>query len=107
MKNTERQGVDEVVLEAPVLLEAGWTPLVHEVWVTVAPEATVLKRIRQRTGLSEQQARERIRAQLSNEERIKHADVVIDTDCSLDELKSRVLGVWIKNKTRFASFDVP
>jgi dephospho-CoA kinase len=67
----------------------------------------VLRRIRERTGLSEKEALARINAQLPGEERIKHADVVIDTDCSLDELKNRVLALWMRNKTRFASFDVP
>jgi dephospho-CoA kinase len=100
LEEYSHQGVDEVVLEAPLLIEAGWTSLVHEVWVTVSPEATVLKRIRERTGLSESEARARIQAQLSNEERIKYADVVIDTDCSLDELKNRVLGVWMRSKIR-------
>ena len=107
LEEYRRQGVDEVVLEAPLMLEVGKSSQVNEVWVTAAPEATVLRRIRERTGLSETEARARIRAQLSNEERIKHADVVIDTDCSLDELKNRVLALWMKNKTRFASFDVP
>ena len=107
LEEYERQGVDEVVLEAPLLIEADWTPLVHEVWVTVAPEATVLRRIKEKNGLPEQETRKRIHAQLSNEDRTKHAHVVIDTDCSLDELKNRVLGVWMRNKTRFASFDLP
>jgi dephospho-CoA kinase len=104
LEEYRRQGVDEVVLEAAVILEAGRASQVDELWVTVAPEATAIKRIRERTGLSEQEARARIQAQLSNEERIKHADVVIDTDCSLDELKNRVLGVWMRNKIRFSSF---
>jgi dephospho-CoA kinase len=91
-----RKGVKVVVLEAPILLEAGRTSQVDEIWVAVAPEATVLKRLAEKTELSEQEARARIRAQLSNEERIKHADVVIDTDCSLDELKARVAVLWHK-----------
>ena len=106
LEEYRRQGVNEVVLEAPLLLEAEWNSLVNEVWVTVASEATVLKRLLERTGLSEQEARARILAQLSNEERIKHADVVIDTDCSLEELKSKLLGLWVRNKTRFSSFDL-
>ncbi len=104
LEKYRQQGADEVVLEVPLLIEAGWNSLVNEVWVTVASEATVLNRIRERTGLSEQEARARINAQLSNEERIKHADVVIETDCSLDELKAKVLGLWVNHKTRFSSF---
>ena len=107
LEEYRRQGVDEVVLEAAVILEAGRASQVNELWITVAPEATVLKRIMERTGISEQEARARIQSQLSNEERIKQANVVIDTDCSLDELKNRVLQVWMRNKTKFASFDAP
>ena len=94
IEECRRQGVDVVVLEAAVILEAGRDLQVDELWVTVAPEATVLRRISQRGGLTEREARARIRSQLSNEERTRRADVVIDTDCSLDKLKSRVAAEW-------------
>ena len=94
LEEYRKQGAGVVVLEAPLLLEAGWTSLVDEVWVTIASEATVLKRLGERTGLSEQESLARIRSQLPSEERIKHADVVIDTDCSLDELETRVKNLW-------------
>ena len=82
------------MVEAPLLIEAGWTPLVDELWVTVAAESTVLRRLQERVGLSESESLARIHSQLSSGERIRHADVVIDTDCSLDELKSRVRELW-------------
>ena len=96
LEEYRRQGVGVVVLEAPLLLEAGWTPLVDEVWVTVAPKSTMLKRLQERTGMTEQESLARIRTQMSDEERVKHADVVINTDCSLDELKARVSSLWQK-----------
>jgi len=89
-------GAAVVVLEAAVLIEAGWTDLVDMVWVTVAPEDVVLKRLHDRGGLSEDQARARIRSQISSEERSKHADEVIDTDCQLSEVKDRVEELWEK-----------
>jgi dephospho-CoA kinase len=89
-----RQGVKVVVLEAAILLEAGWTPLVDEVWLTVASEPTVIRRARERTGLPEEQIRSRIRSQLSNEERKKQASVVISNDGSLDELRAKVVELW-------------
>ena len=89
-----QQGVGVVVLDAPLLIEAGWTSLVDEVWVTTAPEATVLKRLRERMGLSEQESMARINSQSPSEERVKHADIVIDTDCELDELKAKVTELW-------------
>jgi len=89
-----QQGVKVVILEAPLLIEAGWTSLVDEVWVTVASEATVLRRLQEQKGLSRQQSLARIHSQLSSEERVRRADVVIDTDCNLDELKARVGELW-------------
>ncbi len=94
LEEYRRQGVSVVVLEAPLLIEAGWSSLVDEVWVTVAPESTVLRRLKERAGLSEQQSLARIHAQLPSEERVKHADVVIDNDCSLNELRVKVKRLW-------------
>jgi dephospho-CoA kinase len=94
LEEYHRQRTRVVVLEAPLLLEASWTPLVDEVWVTTAPKATVLKRLEERIGMSQVESLTRIRSQLSSGERVKHADVVINTDCDLDELKSRVKELW-------------
>ena len=88
------QGVGAVVIEAPLLIEAGWASLVDQVWVTTAPRAAILKRL-EGIGLSRNEVMARIRYQLSDGERVKHADAVIDTDCRLDELKSRVRELWV------------
>ncbi|MFC1981882.1 dephospho-CoA kinase [Chloroflexota bacterium] len=92
----QRQRVDVVVLEAAILIEANWTPLVDEVWVTVAPEATVVERVKKQRGLAEEQILTRIRSQLSTEERTSHADTVINNDNDLDELKTKVKTLWEK-----------
>ena len=89
-----RQGVKVVVMEAAILLEAKWTPLVDEVWVTVASESAVVERAKERTGLPEEQILARIRSQLSVEERTKHADVVIRNDGLQEELKTKVKELW-------------
>jgi dephospho-CoA kinase len=103
IEECRRQGVKVVVLEAPLLIDvpllmkAGKPSLldeVDEVWVTVAPESTVLRRLKEKFGLSEPESLARIRSQLSSEERIRHADVVINTDCSLGELKQKVSELW-------------
>ena len=51
-------------------------------------------RLKERTGLSEAETLARIRSQLSAGERIKHADVVISNDGSLDELRTKVAELW-------------
>ncbi len=94
LEEYRRRGIGVVVLEAPLLIEAGWTSLVDEIWVTVASEATVLQRLQERTGLSEPESLSRIRSQLSFVERVRYADITIDTDGELDELRARVEKLW-------------
>ena len=94
-----RQGVDVVVLEAAILLETNWASLVDEVWVTVTPEVMVLDRVKKQRGLAEEETLARIRSQLSSEERVKHADVVINNDGDLDEVKAKVRELWKKLHT--------
>jgi phosphopantetheine adenylyltransferase/dephospho-CoA kinase len=67
-----------VVLEAAVLFEAGWEPLVDEVWVAVVDRALAVQRAVARGGLSAAQVEQRIDAQLSNDERRRRAHVVLD-----------------------------
>ena len=93
LEEYRRQGIKAVVIEVPLLIEAGWASMVDEVWVTVASEATVLERLR-KAGLTEEQAQARIRSQPPPEERLNHADVVINNDGSLEELRDRVREMW-------------
>ncbi len=99
LERYQEQGVGVTVLEAPLLLEANWTSLVGEIWVTVASESTVLRRLQEKTGLSKSESLARLRSQMSNEERVKHADVIIDTDCDLDELRRKVKELWCRLHT--------
>jgi phosphopantetheine adenylyltransferase/dephospho-CoA kinase len=67
-----------VVLEAAVLFEAGWEPLVDEVWATVVERAVAVQRAALRGGLTPAQVEARLDAQLTNDERKKRAHVVLD-----------------------------
>lgn len=89
----EGEGAKVTVLEAAILIEAGWKYLVDEVWIAIAPRETVIER-EVSLGLGEADIEARLSSQLSNEERIRHADVVIDTYCTLDELKAKVNWLW-------------
>lgn len=95
-----RQGVKAVVFEAAALLEAGRNRQFDEIWVIVAPEDTVPQRLSGRQGLSEADVKARIRSQITNEERIKQADVVITNDGTLDELREKVKTEWKKLQER-------
>ncbi|MER3420906.1 MAG: dephospho-CoA kinase [Chloroflexota bacterium] len=90
------QGTPVAVIEAAVLIEAGWTDLVDEVWVVQVPEDVALQRLVARNNLSEADARARIRAQLSNAERAAHADVIIDNSGTVEEARAQVERAWTK-----------
>lgn len=88
------QGSRAVVLEAALLIEAQWTPLVDEVWVTVSPEAQVIARLQEHRNMDADSARIRINSQMSQSERTKHAHAVIENSGSLEELAECVHNLW-------------
>ena len=88
------EGVPVVVLEAAVLIEAGWIPIVDQVWLVLVSPEVARERIMSRNGLTAEQADARISAQLTNAERQKYAQVVIDNGGTLAELRERVDGEW-------------
>uniref|UniRef100_A0A915DEN5 Cytidyltransferase-like domain-containing protein n=1 Tax=Ditylenchus dipsaci TaxID=166011 RepID=A0A915DEN5_9BILA len=72
------------VLDAAVLLEAGWDSFVHQVWTTFVPREEAVKRVCGRDNLTTQQAESRVDSQLTNEQRIAKSNVVL---CSLWDYK--------------------
>ena len=95
-------GTGVAVLEAAVLIEAEWQDLVDEVWVvSVAPEAA-RDRLMARNDMSAEDADARIASQISNQERLAHADVVIETDCPIEEVRGRVEAAWNELNARIA-----
>lgn len=99
----EAAGNSLVVLEAAVLFEAGWEDLVHEVWVVVVEPDLAVQRLASRNGLDEAAARARIDSQLSNDERIARADVVITNNGTLDELQSNIEQAWDQLQQRLST----
>ncbi|MGI2336609.1 MAG: dephospho-CoA kinase [Dehalogenimonas sp.] len=87
-------GYKLAVIEAPLLIEAGWAAESDVIWLTVAPADVVLKRLVDKMGYTEAEAKSRIASQISNEERRQYAAEVIDTDTTLEELKIRVERLW-------------
>ena len=93
------KGTEVMVVEAAVLLEAKWDPLTDEVWVTVSPEASVIERLKESKGLTAEQAKDRINSQMSTEERIKRASVVIQNDAGPEQLRDNVIEAWNRRVT--------
>ena len=95
LAEAEREGATIVVLEAALLIDAGWDDLTDEVWVTVVDAETAAARASERSGIPVEQVLERIqKAQMASEERIKRSDVVIDASGTLDDTRRCVLEAW-------------
>ncbi len=89
-----QSGVSAAVVEVPVLFEAGWEDMFDEVWVVAAPEETAVSRAVGSRGIDEESIRSRMRAQMSNEDRLSRADAAIDNSRSLDDLRASVTAAW-------------
>ena len=88
------QGVKVVVVEAALLFEAGWDALVEEVWVTDTSEDIVVGRLKERNGLSEEEAKKRINSQMDRAERIERSDFVIDNSSDMAGLEIAIKELW-------------
>ncbi|MFD4257383.1 dephospho-CoA kinase [Streptomyces sp. NPDC058534] len=83
-----------VVHDVPLLTENGLAPLYDVVVVVDADPGTQLDRLVRLRGMTEPDARARMAAQATREQRRDIADVIIDNDVPLDELRRRVAEVW-------------
>jgi dephospho-CoA kinase len=83
-----------VIVEAAILIEANWQPICDEIWLVRASRQAVIDRIERQRGLKPAETEARIRAQLSDDERARHASLVIDNDGSLDELREKLNRIW-------------
>lgn len=88
-----KEGTGVLVIEAALLIEAGWQDLVQDIWVTQAPLKIRLERLEAR-GFSQETALERIRQQADDNKRREFAHVIIDTDTDLDSLKRNVTLIY-------------
>lgn len=83
-----------VVLEAAVLIEAGWHDLGDAVWVVTAPPEVAIARASARDGIEPAAVQARIDSQISNEERLTYADQVFENTGALDQLIEQVESRW-------------
>jgi dephospho-CoA kinase len=86
-----------VVIEAIKLIESSLLSQCDVLWVTDAPLETRLARLILFREMSEEDARSRIHAQPSQDEKIRQADVVINNDGTLEDLLLQVKHAWETN----------
>jgi dephospho-CoA kinase len=94
IENWRSKSTKVVVLEAALLIEAGWQTLVDQVWITIAPEPVIVSRLKKQRQLNKEQVLVRLRTQMPQESKVKWADVIIDTDCSLSDLEGKITRLW-------------
>ncbi|WP_169978283.1 dephospho-CoA kinase [Microbispora sp. H10836] len=92
----QREAPDDavVVYDVPLLAENNLAPLYDVVVVVDTPDEVRLDRLRRFRAMPEADARARIAAQASREDRLRIADIVIGNEGSLEELDAQVDKVW-------------
>ena len=83
-------GIMLVVMEVPLLFEAGWESLFDEIWAIYATPAVQLWRLMNRDKLTEEQALKRIAAQMSAEEICSRADIAIKSTNKSKSVRRKV-----------------
>jgi dephospho-CoA kinase len=86
-------GTEVLVIEAAVLVEAGWRELVDEVWLVRSSFETAKGRLIEHRGLTAEDAESRI-ASRNLDALVAAADVVIDNDGDLAQLEAQVDAAW-------------
>jgi dephospho-CoA kinase len=97
-----RAGGDDLVLVHDVALLAEWgrAKEFDLVIVVDVPAETQLERLTGPRGMAPDQARARIAAQATREQRLAVADIVIDNSGSREDLDRRVTEVWAELRAR-------
>ena len=81
------QQSDIVFVESAILYESGLNEMVDDVWCVVTEEEERIRRVMKRNGFTREEVVARINSQISDEERIKKANHVIDNSGRVSLIK--------------------
>jgi phosphopantetheine adenylyltransferase / dephospho-CoA kinase len=90
----EKDGKQIVILEAAVLLQAGWEMECHEIWSCIIPKDVAVERIMERNNLTEGEARARIAAQAKNSFVVANSNVVFSSLWSYEYSQVQAERAW-------------
>ena len=82
----EEGDTETVIFDAPLLYEFGLEKYCDETWLVSVPLEERIKRVTLRDGADPEDVKARIRNQMSQEEKEKRADVIIDNSGDHDNL---------------------
>lgn len=87
--NYKKQNKKIVILDAALLVESDYLNFVDKLLVVTCNEDIQIKRIKNRDNCSTEEALSRIRSQMSQEDKVKYADYIIDNSGTIDELRKK------------------
>lgn len=90
LEQFDADGHPYAVLASPLLLETDQHLLVNKVILVDVPESVQIERTMQRDDVEEAQVRQILAAQMTRDERLSHADFVLDNSGSEAELAAAV-----------------
>lgn len=89
IKEYKKQNKKIVVLDAALLVESNYLSFVDKLLVVTCNEEIQIERIKNRDNCSTEEALSRIKSQMTQENKVKYADYIIDNSGTLDELKEK------------------
>ena len=96
----QAQRSEYVFVEVPLLFEIQAQNHFDQVWCVVCDEEIALMRLQEYRHISVQEAKRRLKTQMSVDEKVKRSSLVLYNNGSVDELKEKImkelerLGIW-------------
>lgn len=101
VEDVARQDPDGIAMvDAALMIEVGTYKNYDALVVVTCPPEMQVQRLVERSGLTLEDARKRIQAQMSIEEKVRYADYVIDNSGSLANTKDQVAKVYSALRAR-------
>ena len=83
-----------IVVEAAIMIEAGWCEMMDEVWAIAIDSRVALERLMARNHYTEEEAIDRMASQKDDEFRARHATVVLTNSGDRKELVRQIDATW-------------
>ncbi len=85
-----------IITEAALLIETGYYKRFDRVIVVSCSQETQIKRLMERDQMNREEALARVDSQMLLDEKAKYADYIINTNCSLSEVKDKTIALHRK-----------
>jgi dephospho-CoA kinase len=83
-----------IVINAPLLFETGLNKICDKIIAVKVPFDVQVQRLRLRDGLNDDEIKNRISSQMSTQEKVKHADFVVDNSGSKKDLREKIENIY-------------